>query len=62
MELKRTPNASDLLRIGLIAVIENFGYRQLNSIWRIRGLWEFLTGNHSWGEMRRKGDAARRRD
>ena len=62
MELKRTPNASDLLRIGLIAVIENFGYRQLNSIWRIRGLWEFLTGNHSWGEMRRKGDAARRRN
>ena len=62
MELKRTPNASDLLRIGLIAVIENFGYRQLNSIWRIRGLWEFLTGNHSWGEMRRKGDAARHRN
>ncbi len=61
MELRRTPYASDLLRIGLIAVVENFGYRQLNNIWRIRGLWEFITGNHSWGEMHRKGAAGLRR-
>ena len=62
LELRRTPNASDLLRIGLIAVIENFGYRQLNSFWRIMGLWDFLSGNNAWGEMRRRGAVAPKRD
>ncbi|MBZ4021781.1 glycosyl transferase [Rhodobacter sp. TJ_12] len=61
LELKRTPHVSGLLLLGLVAVVENFGYRQLNSLWRIRGLWEFLIGTHDWGEMRRKG-AKRVRD
>lgn len=55
IELKRTPGVAGLVMIGLVAVIENFGYRQLNSLWRIRGLWEFLRGTHGWGEMQRRG-------
>ena len=38
-----------------MAVAENVGYRQINSLWRIIGWFEFLKGTHGWGEMKRKG-------
>lgn len=40
----------------LAAVLENFGFRQLNSIWRVMGLIYWLSGRRQdWGEMKRKG-------
>ncbi len=54
-ELRRFPRALDLVKLAAAAVLENFGYRQLNSLWRLRGLWQWLRGVHSWGEMSRKG-------
>jgi cellulose synthase/poly-beta-1,6-N-acetylglucosamine synthase-like glycosyltransferase len=55
MELRRVPHAKDLLLLGCVAVVENFGYRQLNNIWRVLGWWEFARKKKSWGEMTRKG-------
>jgi len=55
MELKRVPRARDLLILVGMAVVENFGYRQLNNWWRVVGWWQFLRGKKGWGEMRRKG-------
>ena len=57
IELRRVPRASDLALLAFIAVIENFGYRQLNNIWRVIGWWEFLRKKKSWGAMARKGFA-----
>ena len=57
MELRRVPRASDLALLAFIAVIENFGYRQLNNVWRVIGWWEFLRKKKSWGVMTRKGFA-----
>jgi cellulose synthase/poly-beta-1,6-N-acetylglucosamine synthase-like glycosyltransferase len=54
-ELRRYPRASDIVTLALAAVLENFGYRQLNSLWRLHGLWQWLSGVHSWGEMSRRG-------
>lgn len=51
----------DLLRIVAASVLENFGYRQLNSWWRMIGIVRWAKGlvvrggGHHWGEMRRKG-------
>jgi cellulose synthase/poly-beta-1,6-N-acetylglucosamine synthase-like glycosyltransferase len=56
-ELRRVSQTSDLVRLALAAVAENFGYRQLNSWWRIRGFWEWTQGVKAWGEMTRKGFA-----
>lgn len=40
----------------LAAILENFGFRQLNSIWRVIGFFYWLFGRkHGWGEMKRKG-------
>ncbi len=55
MELRRVPHARDLAKLAYIAIIENFGYRQLNNVWRVIGWWEFLRKKKSWGEMTRKG-------
>jgi hypothetical protein len=46
----------DMLQLFLMAVLENFGYRQLNTVWRCRGLWQrFSRRKHHWGAMRRSG-------
>lgn len=55
MELRRVPYAKDLAKLALVAIIENFGYRQINNIWRIIGWWEFVRKKKSWGVMTRKG-------
>ena len=36
--------------------MENFGDRQINLVWRARGMWQWLRGKRGqWGEMKRKG-------
>jgi hypothetical protein len=37
------------------AVLENFGYRQLNNFWRIKGYWQYIRSENDWGEMTRTG-------
>ncbi|BBI53632.1 glycosyl transferase family 2 [Vreelandella olivaria] len=40
----------DIGRLFLVAVVENFGYRQLNTLWRCRGMWQwFSRRKHQWG-------------
>jgi hypothetical protein len=47
----------DLLILIAVAVIENFGYRQINNWWRVVGWWQFLRKKQGGGEMKRKGFA-----
>lgn len=48
------PRFRDLLSLFAIAVLENFGYRQITLLWRIRGLMQWLRGQTpEWGEMKR---------
>lgn len=56
-ELRRFPRAGDIVKLTGAAIIENFGYRQLNSFWRVKGLWQWARGVQSWGDMQRKGFA-----
>lgn len=45
----------DLLILTLCAVAENFGYRQLNSLWRIHAVYQFVRKKQGWGKMVRTG-------
>lgn len=56
--LRRFPRARDLVLLTLVAILENFGYRQLNNVWRLRGVWQYLRRSQSWGTMTRKGFGA----
>lgn len=56
---KRYPSLKDLLLLLLAAVVENFGYRQISTVWRTEGLWDSFRGKKKgWGEMQRKGFGA----
>jgi cellulose synthase/poly-beta-1,6-N-acetylglucosamine synthase-like glycosyltransferase len=55
VQLKRYPKATDLAILAVAGVLENFGYRQINNLWRLLGWWQFLRGSQSWGEMTRQG-------
>lgn len=56
MSFQVYPRLGQSLRLFLFAVVENFGYRQLNSVWRMYGMLEHLSGRKAkWGEMKRLG-------
>jgi cellulose synthase/poly-beta-1,6-N-acetylglucosamine synthase-like glycosyltransferase len=55
LRLHRYPRWSDVAKLTLYSVLENFGYRQLNSIWRAWAIVSFLRKNQSWGAMERQG-------
>lgn len=54
-QLRRTPSAADLARIVLAAIAENFGYRQANLVFRLRGMWRYLRKDASWAAVPRTG-------
>lgn len=55
LRLSRYPRWRDLLKLTLYGVLENFGYRQLITVWRAWAIVSFLRKNQSWGAMERKG-------
>ncbi len=54
VSFRTSNNAGELLLLFIVAIIENLGYRQLNALWRVKGIfdWMFKT-DHKWGEMER---------
>jgi cellulose synthase/poly-beta-1,6-N-acetylglucosamine synthase-like glycosyltransferase len=56
LELRRFQSARDLLWLATGAVLENFGYRQLNNLWRIQATWQYVRRKQvGWGQMTRQG-------
>lgn len=55
LELRRVARVRDLVILALVSVVENFGYRQLNNVWRVIGWWEYIRKKSNWGDMPRKG-------
>ena len=51
----RYPRWRDLWKLIFYGIAENFGYRQLNTYWRVRGLISYLRKNTEWGDMERRG-------
>ena len=60
LALFRTTRKRDMALLALAAIAENFGYRQLNLLWRIEGIWQFFRKRQGWGEMTRTGFAKKK--
>jgi cellulose synthase/poly-beta-1,6-N-acetylglucosamine synthase-like glycosyltransferase len=60
LRLERYPRWWDLIKLILYGVLENFGYRQLNTLWRAMAILSFLRNNTDWGAMERKGFRTRK--
>ncbi len=58
LSFRRYPRTRDLLELMLLAVLENFGYRQLMTYWRFRGVASALLRRKAWGHMHRTGAGA----
>jgi cellulose synthase/poly-beta-1,6-N-acetylglucosamine synthase-like glycosyltransferase len=55
MTFRRYPRKRDLLHLFILAIVENFGYRQLTFYWRFKGSISKLWKTNKWGDMKRKG-------
>jgi cellulose synthase/poly-beta-1,6-N-acetylglucosamine synthase-like glycosyltransferase len=55
LTLRRYPGWADLFRLFMAAALENLGYRQLNQLWRIKGVVSALRGVRGWGVQQRRG-------
>ncbi len=53
MTFSKYPLLKDKLVLFLFGVLENFGYRQMHTFWRVRGLIDFFKKSKEWGEMKR---------
>jgi cellulose synthase/poly-beta-1,6-N-acetylglucosamine synthase-like glycosyltransferase len=55
LQLRRTPSARDLIRVGVAAFVENFGYRQANLVFRLSGIKRHFRKDTSWAAVPREG-------
>jgi cellulose synthase/poly-beta-1,6-N-acetylglucosamine synthase-like glycosyltransferase len=55
LSASRYPHVRSMLLLIASAILENFGFRQLLTLWRAQAFWDVLKGNKSWGVMERQG-------
>jgi hypothetical protein len=51
----RYPHVRNMLVLVVAGILENFGYRQLLTLWRVEAFWDMLRGKKAWGVMERQG-------
>jgi cellulose synthase/poly-beta-1,6-N-acetylglucosamine synthase-like glycosyltransferase len=59
VSFRRYPRIRDLMMLFALGILENFGYRQMTTWWRLRGTMDYFRGRQGWGRMVRKGFATR---
>jgi hypothetical protein len=55
LSFRRHPRGWEVARLVAYSVAENFGYRQLNDLWRALAFVDLARRRHEWGEQRRRG-------
>jgi cellulose synthase/poly-beta-1,6-N-acetylglucosamine synthase-like glycosyltransferase len=50
---KKYPSIKQLVKLTFYAIIDNFGYRQLNTWYRVEALFAYRKAKHSWGSLSR---------
>jgi hypothetical protein len=55
ISFRRYRRFSDLLALLGVALVESFGYRQMSTWWRLRGLAAAARSDRKWGAMERRG-------
>jgi len=55
ISFRRYPRWEDLMRLLLYGIVENFGYRQVLALFKVKAFYDFLRRRRMWGEMDREG-------
>jgi cellulose synthase/poly-beta-1,6-N-acetylglucosamine synthase-like glycosyltransferase len=59
LSFRRYPRLVDLIKLFSLAALENIGYRQINTWWRVKGTISAIRGEQTWGKMTRVGFAVK---
>lgn len=52
---RRYNNWRDVVRLLSFCLLEHFPYRQLQMLWRLQGIWQYLWGDMRWRSLKRVG-------
>jgi cellulose synthase/poly-beta-1,6-N-acetylglucosamine synthase-like glycosyltransferase len=52
---KRYNDWQDVIRLVSYCFVEHFPYRQMQMVWRLQGMWQYLRGDIAWGALQRGG-------
>ncbi len=55
ISFRRYPYWLDLMKLIVCGILENFGYRQMLSLFKIKGFFDLLLVRRAWGKMERTG-------
>jgi cellulose synthase/poly-beta-1,6-N-acetylglucosamine synthase-like glycosyltransferase len=55
MTFRRYPKLSAAAILVVYGIVENFGFRQMHTWWRLCGLIDYARGKRGWGTMQRRG-------
>jgi cellulose synthase/poly-beta-1,6-N-acetylglucosamine synthase-like glycosyltransferase len=51
---KKYPDIRQLLQLFFYSFVDNFGYRQLNTVYKVEAMFGFRKNKSRWGELQRK--------
>lgn len=51
---KKYPSIIQLIQLLFYAIIDNFGYRQINTLFKVEALLTYRKNKHSWGKIKRE--------
>ena len=52
---RKYPKISQIAKLYLYAILDNLGYRQLNTIFKVQGTFGYRKNKSSWGSIKRRG-------
>ena len=55
ISFRRYPSWEDLMKLLFFGVLENFGYRQVLALFKVKAFWDFMRRRRHWGQMDRAG-------
>jgi cellulose synthase/poly-beta-1,6-N-acetylglucosamine synthase-like glycosyltransferase len=55
ISFRRYPGWEHLAILVIVGVLENFGYRQVLALLKVKALWDFVRRRKAWGRMEREG-------
>ncbi|MCM8781161.1 MAG: glycosyltransferase [Candidatus Omnitrophica bacterium] len=53
---RRYPKWAHFIKLLVYGVLENFGYRQINSFWRFQAILLYICGRRNWEHVEKKGN------
>lgn len=62
MTFRKYENLSEKLNIILYSILENFGYKQLHTLWRLQGILDLFFKKQGWGQQKRKSFSQEKSD